>query len=722
MKSSSNSKPPGTTRVERYSVAKVVLLGEARVGKTALGWCLAGNEFQLHPVRHPVQFWTLDELSSFQANGTKREVIIWDMASQPDFRLIHPLSAADADVVLLVFDPTDRPDPLRQVRYWLSQLGTLQEHRCETILVGTRSEVGAPTLTKTDLNAFCREHGIKGGFIATSARNGENLTKLRAKISAQIDWRRLQSVPVSTHFETLKEFVLNARTNRLKRSLLPTLSQLRSRLPAGMRKSLTDDELLNSVRVLESYGYVRLLGGGSSETRVLLAPALFDELAASFVGHARNNQSGLGALDDDLVLSGGYEFKELNGFTDSQKDLLVQSVRVAFVEGRLAVRCQRELIGTRKLLVFPELVTLKRPNEPYALDSLDGVAYTVKGDVENLFAILVVSIGYTNNAQKSEHWHNQARYDFGEGDICGFRHEEEDDGGAGFVLYWGKNTKEATRTFFRGLFERLVQRPKLRVTRHNPVVCRCGHFHDWRTVRKRREEHKDFAHCSECGRKFALPEAQELTLQTQPVESSIEAQTRIVDERTNFEALLAKFEARMKAEKIRSPKCFISYAWGEPDHERWVERMANDLVKAGIQVIYDRYENQFGDSLSRFVSRIANSTNVVVVGTPLYLKKFKNGSATGTVVAAEVDLISQRLMGTSKQKRTVKPLLLAGDKKTALPPLMHDRIHADFLDESAYFATMFDLIVSLYRLPQNHPSVVELRASLRSPDVGDREI
>lgn len=710
MKSSSNTKQPERTRIERYSVAKVVLLGEARVGKTALGWCLAGNEFQLHPVSHPMQFWTLEELGSVQPNGTKHEVILWDMASQPDFRLIHPLSAADADVALLVFDPTDRPDPLRPVRYWLSQLGTLQEHRCKTILVGTRSEVGASTLTRSELNAFCREHGISGGFIATSAKKGENLAQLRARIRSQINWKRLQSVPVSAQFEALKRFILNSRATRAKRSLMPTLAQLRSRLDVPLRNRVTSVELWNSLRVLESYGYVRLLGNGSAEVRVLLAPALFDELAASFVGHARINDRGLGALDDDLVLSRGYDFRELNGLTDSQKDLLVQSVRVAFVEGRLAVRCQRELVGATRLLVFPELVTLKRPLEPDALETLDGVAYIVKGDVENLFAVLVVSIGYTNNARKSEHWHNQARYDFGEGDVCGFRHEE-DDGGVAFILYWGKNTKNSTRDFFRGLFERLLQRPKLRATRHDPAICKkCGNFHDWRVVRTRRLEGKDFTYCSDCGRKFDLPEIQELTPQSKQVESAIEAQTQIVDERTNFEALLARFVARMKADRIRSPKCFISYAWGVPEHERWVERMAHDLIKAGIRVIYDRHENQFGDSLTRFVSLISNSTNVLVVGTPLYLKKFKNKSfSKGTVVAAEVDLISQRLIGTQRAKRTVKPILLAGDKKTSLPPLMHDGIHADFRDESTYFATAFELIVSLYGLSKNHSAVVELR-------------
>src|SRR6476469_8447115 len=131
MKRSSNPRATSKPPVARYSVAKVVLLGEARVGKTALGWCLAGKEFRSHPMSHSMQFWILEELGVCQPDGTKCEVVVWDMASQPDYRLIHPLSAADAAVALLLFDPTDRSDPLRQVNYWLSQLGQRQERRCK---------------------------------------------------------------------------------------------------------------------------------------------------------------------------------------------------------------------------------------------------------------------------------------------------------------------------------------------------------------------------------------------------------------------------------------------------------------------------------------------------------------------------------------------------------------------------------------------------------------
>jgi hypothetical protein len=114
------------------------------------------------------------------------------------------------------------------------------------------------------------------------------------------------------------------------------------------------------------------------------------------------------------------------------------------------------------------------------------------------------------------------------------------------------------------------------------------------------------------------------------------------------------------------------------------------------------------------VSRIAKCDVVIAVGTPLYFRKFENKvSTTGSVVASEVDLISQRLMGTEEEKETVVPVLLAGAKRTSLPPLMWDRVHRDFHNERAYFTTAFDLILDLYKIAHQDPAVADLRESLQ---------
>jgi len=172
--------------------------------------------------------------------------------------------------------------------------------------------------------------------------------------------------------------------------------------------------------------------------------------------------------------------------------------------------------------------------------------------------------------------------------------------------------------------------------------------------------------------------------------------------------------------KITPPESFISYAWGLPEHERWVEkRLAPDLQKAGINVVLDRWHNaQIGASVPRFVERIEKSDRIIMIGTPLYRRKYENkDQKTGYVVAAEIDLINNRLLGTEPQKQSVLPLLLDGEKTVSLPPLVQGRVYADFRNELAYFTTAFDLILSLYQLTPNDAVVAELRKSLRGLEI-----
>ncbi|MGH7485520.1 MAG: toll/interleukin-1 receptor domain-containing protein, partial [bacterium] len=176
-----------------------------------------------------------------------------------------------------------------------------------------------------------------------------------------------------------------------------------------------------------------------------------------------------------------------------------------------------------------------------------------------------------------------------------------------------------------------------------------------------------------------------------------------------------RVRAYVAEQKITPPEIFISYAWGVPEHERWVEkRLATDLQKAGIGVVLDRWENsRIGSSIPRFVERIADCEHVIVIGTPLYRQKAKNeASAEGSVAAAEWDLIGIRLLATEDQKRTVLPVLLAGEKSESLPPLLRGRVYGDFRKEDAYFAQAFDLILDVYDIPHRDPAVVDLRESL----------
>ncbi|HEX8501063.1 MAG TPA: diguanylate cyclase [Pyrinomonadaceae bacterium] len=165
----------------------------------------------------------------------------------------------------------------------------------------------------------------------------------------------------------------------------------------------------------------------------------------------------------------------------------------------------------------------------------------------------------------------------------------------------------------------------------------------------------------------------------------------------------------------RPPTCFISYAWSTREADEWAAALAGDLRDAGIKPILDRRDNAaIGSNIPRFISRIETCDFIVVIGTPLYLKKYRNEmSEAASVAAAEMDLINERLIGTEGEKNSVLPLLREGEPKDALPALMRGRVRGDFRREESYLQNLLDLILTLHGIPFDDPAVEGFRRALR---------
>ena len=712
-----------------HTTAKIVLVGDHSVGKSGLGWRLAHGEFKEQSSTHGQQFWVLPQLGKRREDGTECEAILWDLAGQPDYRLIHALFLDDVDLALVLFDASDSSDPLHGVEFWLKQLETGRttgqseaggnRRACPKILVGAQADRGTPALTVDELEAFCRQRGI-GGYLSTSAKEGWGLDELVEQMKALIPWEDKAATVTTVTFKRIKDYVLRLKESQEGQPLIVSPAELRRQLERiDSDWQFTDAEMLTAVGHLENYGYVKRLRTSKGEERVLLAPELLNNLAASFVLEARRNPRGLGSLEETRLMEGGYEFAELRNLSPEERDILLDSAALLFLEHNVCFRETDPLSG-KSYLVFPELINLRKPPLQDEQPTEDGVAYTVSGAIENVYASLVVLLGYTQTFTRTAQWRNQARYEVGDRLICGFRQDTERDAELDFVLYFGTNVGQPVRTLFQGLFESFLARRNLSVFRYEPVICSEGHALNRAVVRDELRGGNTFAFCSKCGEKLTLPKADEPIQLTQTERRKVEEQQWFANRRTQFEQAVFQLVSYVEGEKLARPECFISYAWGDKEVERWVERnLATDLQKAGLRVVLDKWENQrAGKSVSRFVSRIAECGVVIPVGTPLYFEKFENKSSSkGSVAASEVDLISQRLMGTEADKETVMPVLLKGEKDSSLPPLMWDRVHRDFRDERAYFITAFDLMLDLYGIAPNATAVADLRESLREPEL-----
>jgi small GTP-binding protein len=704
-----------------HTTAKVVVVGDSGVGKTGLGWRLAHGQFKEHASTHGQQFWVLDELRCRRTDGTECEAILWDLAGQPDYRLTHALFLDEADLALVVFDPTDIRDPLHGVEFWLKQLGACRaaspgsNNGCPIFLIGARADRGTSRLTQDELDEFCRTHGIAGGYLSTSAKAGDGVADLIERMRAAIPWDAKATTVTTATFKRIKDHVLKLKENRRRRKLIVSPAELRAllqKLDKAWR--FTDEEMMAAVGNLQNYGYVKRLRTSEGAERVLLAPELLNNLAASFVLEARRSPKGLGSLDERKLLGGEYAFPELDKLPADQRAIMLDSAALLFLDHHVCFR-ETDPLGGQTYLVFPELINLKKPATGDEKPVEDGVAYTVGGAVENVMASLVVLMGYTDKFTRTNQWQNHARYEVGKGLVCGFRLEAERDGEMDLVLYFAAEVGPPIRQLFQGLFESFLARRNLTVARYEPVLCKNGHALDRSVLREHARTGSDVAYCSKCGDRLTLPKTAAPIQLTRVLEQQVVAQQTAADLRTRFEAAIFQVRTHVEAKGIHRPSCFISYAWGDPDQERWVERpLASDLRKAGIDVLLDQWHNaQIGKNVGRFVDRLEKVDRIIVVGTPRYREKYDNAHPDrGFVVAAEADIIMKRMQGSEAQKESVLPILREGTEATSFPPLIQGRVYADLRHERLYFFKAFDVILSLYEIAVDDPAVADLRTSL----------
>ncbi|HJU53011.1 MAG TPA: hypothetical protein VJ715_00500, partial [Pyrinomonadaceae bacterium] len=325
-----------------HTTAKIVLVGDHSVGKSALGWHLAYGEFKEQAATHGQQFWVLPQLGKLREDGTECEAILWDLAGQPDYRLIHTLFLDDVDLALILFDASDISDPLHGVEFWLEQLkaGRLaprseanQGHSaCLKILVGARSDRGAPALTVEELEAFCRQRGISG-YLGTSAKAGWGLAELIRRMKELIVWEDKPATVTTVTFKRIKDYVLKLKENLQDQRMVASLPELREPLErTDATWEFTDEEIMTAVGHLENYGYVKRLRTSKGEERILLAPEILNNLASSFVLEARHNPKGLGSLEEKRLLAGEYQFhegeyqfRELKKLSKEERDVLLDS-------------------------------------------------------------------------------------------------------------------------------------------------------------------------------------------------------------------------------------------------------------------------------------------------------------------------------------------------------------------------------------------------------------
>ncbi len=551
-----------------YTTAKIALVGDSSVGKTGLGYRIAEHRFQVTESTHGQQFWAVDELGTTRADGTLCEAILWDFAGQPNFRPIHALFLENIDLALILFDPA-RPDTLTGVDYWLKHLGS-EQRSCHTILVAGRTDVSQSTLPDSEIQAFCRERNIDGVFVATSAKQNTGIDDLVSRIQQLIEWEAKPTTITTQTFKRIKDYVLDLKANAERTYVLVSPAQLRRQLEAtDANWQFSDEEMMGAVEHLQNHGYVTILRHSSTEERILLAPDLLINLASSYLLKARANERGLGTLEEALVLRNEYRFPEVEQMNDEERAILLNAATELFLKHNI---CFRESIDGQTFLIFPALILERPPRMVEDATLIEDMAYVVTGNVENVYPALVVLLGYSPSFRRIHQWCKQAQYETQDGHICSFKLTNDESGVLEMVLYYTQDTPDFVRMRFQGLFEQILFTRNVIARRYPPVFCpQCRRQQSRQTVIKRVEEGKTFLFCEEDGEKMALPASSDLLILSRRVSEEVVRDGIASMRRTTYETALVRVKGFLRDRgDITAPSCFISYAWGKQQYEKWV--------------------------------------------------------------------------------------------------------------------------------------------------------
>jgi hypothetical protein len=432
----------------RYVNAKVVLLGDTGVGKSGLGLVLSGQEYQPTDSTHGRRVWTFDatEVEVPNAGKQTREVLLWDLAGQPGYRLVHQLHLNEIAVALLVFDSRSETDPFSGVKHWvraLAQARRLDETAVplRTYLIAARADRGGVPVSLERVQAMVDDLGLDG-FFETSAKTGWHITELTDAIKGAIDWDALPMVSSSALFDSIKQFLIEEKQQGRVLCTADDLFRgfLRVNPDAGDHNTLRDS-FETCIGRVESRDLIRRLHFGGL---VLLQPELLDSYASALVQAAKEEPDGLGFIKEADALDGRFRLSAEERIADPvQERLLLIATVEELLRHEIALK---EPTNQGMDLVFPSQFTRERPDAP-DIPGRD-VTFAFEGPLHSIYASLAVRLAHSSLFRRQTMWQNAASYTAAVGGTCGIHLRELEEGRGELALFYDEQAGAAVRGHF----------------------------------------------------------------------------------------------------------------------------------------------------------------------------------------------------------------------------------------------------------------------------------
>jgi WD40 repeat protein/GTPase SAR1 family protein/DNA-directed RNA polymerase subunit RPC12/RpoP len=552
----------------RYVNAKVVLVGEGTVGKTSLAHRLIEDRYVIRDRTHGMNVWPLDLPLPPDAT-LQREALLWDLAGQEDYRLIHRLFLEETALALLLINP-QKDDPFAEAGDWLKSLETAASHHTPErpmprLLVFSQIDVGGMKVGNAKIERFREQHGF-AGWLATSAKTGEQCSDmenggkpstLKQMIADHIPWSTLPWTATPRLLTELKNAVMTMRDKTDIRLLrFPELAQRLEQTLPGER--FGESDVRTAVTLLANHGLARPLKFGDL---VLLRPELLNGYAGAIIRAARAQKDEIGCVLEANIYGPDFDFTAVNRLNRPDEELLLRALVQTFLDHSL---CIAEDTPQGRHLVFPSQYRREKdiPWDPGVF-----VSYTFSGEWQTVWTTLVVRLWYSQEFEHKELWRNAAEFQSSRGHLLGLKIDNrQGEGQATISLFFDVKTPDELKVIFIEYVHRHLAQYACDVTRDRRYVCQeCGEpVIDINKVRKRLAAGKDFITCQECDERVLLIDFIEQRLKSDPVARKIlimeETATRKLDTQALEQILIGHMMAVCgEANQIFRPMTMADY-------------------------------------------------------------------------------------------------------------------------------------------------------------------
>ena len=469
----------------------MVLLGDTGVGKSGLGLVLSGQPYRATESTHGRNVWTLTSEEERTPSGVtqRREVLLWDLAGQPGYRLVHQLHLNEVAVALLVFDSRSETDPFAGVRYWVRALN--QARRLEgatavplrAYLVAARADRGGAGVSAERVRATLDALGLDG-FFETSAKEDWRISELSQGIRDGIDWGALPVISSSALFDDIKQFLMSQK--QLGR-LLSTADELFRGFGGGEENRAGFETCIGLV---EGRGLIRRLHFGGL---VLLQPEALVAYASAMVLAARAEPDGLGFITETAALAGTFPMPSTERVGDrGQEQLLLNATVEELLRHEIALKEGPDL-------VFPSQFTRERPGAPDVPGK--AVVFGFEGPLHHVYATLAVRLSHSLLFRRKEMWQNAASFTASVGGRCGILLRELEEGRGELVVFYDDQVSREVRGHFEIYVHEHLRRRAIPETVIRSAVrsCpACGFVLSQDLVERRRALGKSTDNCPVC--------------------------------------------------------------------------------------------------------------------------------------------------------------------------------------------------------------------------------